>query len=473
MVVSKGKPNFTEGPIFSRLLLFTFPIIATALLTTFYHMADNIVVGQFSGDENALAAVGQTGAYSSLLSNILFGISAGGGVVVAQLFGANRREEMKRSIHTSIVLAFLMGVVMLLIGLFASRGILSMIIAEKNQAALLDKSTLYMQIISLGMPALSVYSFGSAVRRALGDSKTPLIIGGVSGLVNVALNLVFVICFKMSVAGVALATIISQYLSAISVMIVLSRSSVEGGRFEMKSLGIDKVLLGRILRYGIPSSIQFAIFSVANMILASAVSTLPLITVNAVSIAGNVDAITYQCMNGFTTSVMTFVGQNYGALKKDRMRRSLIYGVIQVTVIGIAAAALELLFAKELCGLFVGADIAHRAEVIAKSVDVMFTILPLYFLCGVMGVLSGYLRGVGNSVMPMISSVSSVLLVRFTWIFVFFPMRPDSVEWLYLCYPITWALTIVINLVMIFFERRRIDKLFASEKEETAEDAAV
>ncbi len=464
IAIKKGKPNFTEGPIFTRLLLFTLPIIASALLTTFYHMADNIVVGQFSGDENALGAVGQTGAYSGLLSNLVFGISAGGGVVVAQLFGANKREEMSRSIHTSILLALMMGVALMVFGLVASRPILSLIIAEKNHAALLDKAVLYMMIISFGKPALSIYSFGGAVRRALGDSKTPLIIGAASGLINVVLNLVFVIVFKMSVAGVALATVISQYLSAISVMVVLSKSKVEGGAFKFSKLGLDRGLMGKILRYGVPTSVQFAMFSLANMILASAVSTLPLAIINGVAIANNVDAITYSCMNGFTTAVMTFVGQNYGAKKRGRMWRSLLYGIIQVSVIGFGVAALELAFAPELCGLFVGDDILNREEVIAGAILVMRMILPLYFLCGVMNVMAGFLRGVGNSFMPMLSSVVAVFSVRLIWIYLFFPMRPDSIEWLYLCIPITWVLTILINLVMILIENKRIRTIMPPAK---------
>ena len=471
MVVKKGKPNFTEGPIFFRLLLFTLPIIASALLTTVYHMADNIVVGQFSGDENALAAVGQTGAYSGLLSNILFGISAGGGVSLAQLFGAKKREEMSRSLHTSMALAILLGLALMAFALFASRPILSMIIAEKNHEALLDKAVLSMTIIAFGKPALAIYNFGGAARRALGDSKTPLIIGAASGLANVGLNLVFVICFNMSIAGVALATVISQYLSAFAIRIVLSKSSIEGGAFRFSKFKIDKIMLGRVLRLGVPSAIQFSMFSLANMILASAVSTLPLTSINGVAIANNIDGITYSCMNGFTTAVMTFVGQNYGARKLKRMWRSMAYGLIQVVTIGIAVAALELTFADQLCNLYVGADIANRIEVIAAAKSLMYVILPLYFLCGAMGIFAGFLRGVGKSFLPMFSSVIAVFSVRITWIYVFVPMYPDSIQWLYLCLPITWALTIIVNSILVAIEGKRLKKL-ADPKDEPAKVAA-
>ena len=252
MVVSKGKPNFTEGPIFTRLLVFTLPIIATSLLAVFYNMADNIVVGQFSGDDSALAAVGQTSAYNSLLSNLIIGISAGSGVVVAQLFGAKRREELSRSIHTSMIMAVVMGLVLMAVGLLASHFILSLIISPDNHEVLLDKATLYMLIISLGIPAASIYNFGAAILRSLGDSKTPLIIGAVSGLVNVGLNLVLVICFHMSIVGVAIATIASQYLSAIAVVLLLMRGRDEDTKlffqiFDLNGdscLGVAKSLCG-------------------------------------------------------------------------------------------------------------------------------------------------------------------------------------------------------------------------------------
>ena len=471
MVVRRGKPNFTEGPMFTRLLLFTLPIIATSLLSVIYHMADNIVVGQFSGDNDALAAVGQTAAYSSLLVNLLLGISGGAGVVVAQLFGAGRREELSRAIRTSILISLVLGTIMAIFGLVASRPILSIIIAEKNHAALLDKATLYMLIVSAGLPGAALYQFASAILRSLGDSRSPLIVGAASGLLNVGLNLVFVICFNMSIAGVALATIISQYLSSIVVTYLVMKNSEDGVGFRISELMIDKRLLGRIFVCGVPASLQSAIFSLANMIMASAISTFPVDTISANTIASNIDNITYQCMNGFMSSVMTFVGQNYGAMKKDRIWKCLFYGMIQVTVIGIGVAWLELALADPLCQLFIGDGVANPAVIIDKATEIMRSILIPYFICGLMGVLSGFLRGMGNSIAPMIVAVSVVLVVRFTWIFCFFPMQPDSITWLYLCYPITWILTLAIDLVIAIIETKKLDRIKVAE--EKAVEATV
>jgi len=466
MVVTKGKPNFTEGPIFNRLLLFTLPIIASSLLQVLYNMADNIVVGQFSGDESALAAVGQTSAYNSLLINLIIGISAGAGVVVAQLFGANKRKELSRSIHTAMTLSIIIGVGLCVVGLVISKPVLSLIISVNNHAVLLDKATLYMLIISAGMPALSVYNFGASVLRSLGDSKTPLVVLGLSGLLNVGLNLVFVIVFSMSIAGVALATIISQYVSAVCVVVLLLRHKDEACMLKVKELKITKPLLIRILYCGIPAAIQSAIFSFANMLLASAVGTLPVESISANTIAGNIDGITYQCMNGFTSSVMTFAGQNFGAMKKDRIKKTFIYGIIQVAVIGIVVAQAELLFAEEIASLFIEADSPSRDVVIAETVSVMNAILNPYFLCGIMSVMAGFLRGLGFSTGPMISSVVSVLSVRLTWIYLFFPMNPTSITWLCVCYPITWIMTIIINCFILVYAWRKINKPLTEAKQE-------
>ena len=464
MVLRRGRPNFTEGPIFTRLLLFTLPIIATGLLQVLYNMADNIVVGQFSGDDLALAAIGQTNTFNSFIINLFIGISSGAGVVVAQLYGGGRKEELSRSIHTSMLLSYAMGIVLCVIGLIVARPVLSLIVNPK----LLDRSTLYILIICLGFPASSVYNFGASILRSLGDSKMPLIILAASGLINVGLNLVFVIVFHMSIAGVALATIISQYASAIAVVILLMKQSDEHCRYDIKRFEIDRRLLGRILYCGVPAGIQSSIFSFSNMLLTSAISTFPVETISGNTIASNIDSITYTCMNAFTSSVMTFAGQNYGAMKRDRIWKVFIYSMIQVTAIGILVAQTELFFAEEIASMFVDAGTANRDVIISQAIVIMNSILNPYFLCGIMGVMAGFLRGLGNSTGPMVAAVSAVLGVRLIWIYVFFPMNKTSIAWLNLCYPITWITTIVIDLILLIFAMKKLRALFKSAESATA-----
>ncbi len=473
MVVRKGRPNFTEGPIFTRLLLFTLPIIATSLLQVAYNMADNIVVGQFSGDDTALAAVGQTSSYNGLLINLIIGLAAGAGVVVAQLFGANRRSELSRSIHTAMTFSAVIGLALCAFGLLASRPILSLIISENNHAILLDKATLYMLIISLGMPALSVYNFAASIMRSLGDSRTPLVVLGISGLVNVGLNLFFVIVVRMSILGVALATIVSQYMSAVALVIMLFKSSDESQRLNVSKLRIERDMLSRMLYCGIPSAIQYSIFSVANMMLASAVGTLPVEAISANTIAGNIDSITYQCMNGFTSSVMTFAGQNFGAMKRDRVWKSFWYTMIQVAAIGVIVGQAQIIFSEQIASLFIAADAVNRLEVISITKEVMKFLLTWYPLCGIMGAMGGFLRGLGFSTSPMLASVSSVLIIRITWIYFFFPIHPASITWLYICYPLTWIGTILIEAVVLIFAARKLKRLMLRQPSPRGEEETI
>ncbi len=467
MIKAKEKTNFTEGPIFTRLLIFVLPIVLTGLLQVAYNMADNIVVGNFSGDETALAALGQAGSYNNLIINLYIGISTGAGVVVAQYFGAEKRTELSKTVHTAMLLSVIIGIILLGVGLAITRPVLSLIVKPE----LLDKSTLYMNIICLGLPAASVYNFGAAVLRSIGDSKRPLIILMLSGLVNVVLNLVFVIGCKMAVDGVALATVISQYASAAAVVIMLIRCKNDAVRLSLKKLRIERRFLHRILYCGIPAALQSAIFSFANMILTSAISTFPNETITANTIAGNIDGVTFICMNSFTTSALTFAGQNYGAMKRDRLKKVFWYSVLQVSVVGIAVAALELLFATPLANLFIGAGEGNKAVIISETVKIMTAILPLYFVCGIMNVMGGYLRGVGMSAGPMLSSVICVLVVRCTWIFFMFPIFPDSVQWLYLSFPLTWIATIAANSVLCIYQKRKIDRM-ATEQQSAREVSA-
>lgn len=434
----------------------------SGILQLLYNAADNIVVGRFSGDPNALAAVGSTGSLNNLLVGLLMGISAGGGVVVAQYYGAKKFEEIPRIVHTALVFSFIGGVVISVIGLIFCEPIL-VLMGTKEEV--LAKSALYLKIILCGVPAVSVLNSGAAILRSIGNSITPLLILSASGIINVILNLVFVICFKMTVDGVAYATIISQYASAVAVLFCLHRSS-ECYAFRFRSLCIDKRYLSRVLAIGIPSGLQGSLFSLSNVILQSAVNTFPVDVVSGNTIGSQLEGFTYTCMNSFYQASLTYTGQNYGAKNKHRVNRVLLYSVALVTAVGLFIGLTELLLSDSLSRIFTDTNAENTEAVISAAVDRLKIILPFYFLCGIMEVLTGFLRGLGCSTVPMISSLVGACLFRIVWIAFFFPLPIfNSPLGIYISYPISWTLTCIFHLATIAFIKHK-DPLFARHKAE-------
>ncbi|MBP3308869.1 MAG: MATE family efflux transporter [Clostridia bacterium] len=451
------KKDFTEGPMFLRMLLFALPIMLTGVLQIAYNMADNIVVGQFSGDDYALAAVGSTSSLTNLVLNLLLGVAAGTGVVVAQRYGAKDYGAVSKTVHTALSFSGVAGVAVMLIGLIISEPVLTLM---GTKAEVLDNAVLYFRIICVGIPASSVYNFGGSVLRSVGDSKTPLIILGTSGILNVALNLFFVITLHMSVAGVALATIISQYASALAVMLVLYIRRTECYGFRPRELRFHKASLLAILRFGIPAGIQGCMFSISNVFITSAMNSFP--TPDAVlanTIANNIDAISLTVMNAFTQAALTFTGQNFGAGKHDRVRRVLLLALLQVLVIGVAITQLELFFGEELIMLYISKDAQNKEAVIAITMDIITLLLNTFFLCGILDVMSGSLRGIGYSISPMLVNIIGICGVRILWIFAFFPMDMfNTPTGLMMSYPISWSLSIVAMAVIRVIAEVRVRK---------------
>ena len=455
-LINNKKLPLTEGPLFGRMTLFALPIMLTGILQILYTMADNIIVGQFSGDTNALGAVGSTSTLSSLILTLMLGISVGTSVVVAQAYGAKNERVVSRTVHTALTFSLIGGMAFMIAGLLASRPAL---VLMGTRPVLLEGAVLYFRIICIGIPATAVYNFSAGILRSIGDSKTPLIILSSTGLVNVGLNLFFVCLCGMSVAGVAIATIVSQYLSAIVSIYVLWRKRSECYGFSFKKICIDKILLKRILRLGIPSGLQSAMFSLSNILLVSGINTLGDHAIKANTIAGNIDAITYLACNAFSAAVMTFTGQNYGAGKIDRVKKSVLYGIIQVAIFGIAIGQLQLLFAEQLSSLYIAADDPNRAEIISLTSDVMVLILNIYFICGLMDVMAGALKGLGYSLSPMIVSIICICGTRIVWRYVAFPLEPfNSIDGIYLSYPISWSLAFICYLVLYIIAKKKIKK---------------
>ncbi len=458
MITAKRKTNFTEGPMFFRILLFALPIMATGILQIVYNMADNIVVGQFSNDPNALGAVGSTSSLNNLILTLIIGMSAGTSVVVAQCIGSKNDKDVSRAVHTAMAFSLFAGLFSCFVGLIISKPVLALI---GTQESLLEQATLYMRIISLGIPASAIYNFGASILRSAGDSKTPLIVLASTGLVNVLLNLLFVIVFEMSVAGVALATIIAQYLSAISVVLVLMSRKNQPYRFSFKKLCFDMRLFKRILRIGVPSGIQSSLFSFANIVLTNGVNSFGIESyITAYTITNNIDAITYTACNSFMQAAMTFTGQNFGAMKYNRIRKTLMFSLILVSAVGIAVAQLELLFGEQLVSLYVDSEAENRELVTAKTLEMLKLLLNTYFLCGVMEVIMGVLRGLGYSISPMIISLTGACAFRIFWRYVFFPLEQfNTLNGLLISFPLSWIITISMLLVLFIFAWKKLKKI--------------
>ena len=456
MVLTKKRADFTEGPMFFKLLLYTLPIMATGLLQHLYNMADNIVVGKFSGDAAALGAVGSTSAFTSLIINVMLGLAGGTAVLISQSYGGKRYDDLSRTVHTSMTFALILGVSLSCIGIFISRPGLILL---NTKDAFLDSATLYMQIICLGIPASAVYNFGASILRSVGDSRTPLIILSLSGLLNVILNLVFVIVFHMSVEGVSLATITSQYASAVAVVTILNKRKSEPYALKIKEARIHTKTLLRVLRLGIPIAIQSSLFSITNIAVQSATNGFPDPVVSAKTISSNIDAMVYVITNSFLHASMTFTGQNYGAGKIDRVKKVILFSEIQVVVIGATIGQLLLLLGEPLISLYINDGDPNRAAVMESALEQIGLLLPLYFLCGVMDSLSGTLRGLGSSTLPMIISIIGACGVRLFWVAVIFNLEPfHTIIGLFLCWPASWITTSTAMAIALFILLKKLKK---------------
>ncbi len=438
--MTEKKSEILNGSIFKNLLLFTIPIILTGVLQLFYNAADVVVAGRFAGS-NSLAAVGSTTSITNLLINLFVGLSVGTSVCVAQFIGGNERENLKRTIHTSVAVAVISGVVLMLIGTAFSKTLLELM---KTPEDIIDEASLYMRIVFMGMPANLLYNFGAAILRAEGDTKTPLVFLCVSGMINVILNLVFVIVFKMKADGVGWATIISQYISAVLIVAFLMRSKGDE-KLEIRQIRIHKNIMVRILKIGVPAGVQGMIFSISNVLIQSSINTFGSVVVAGNSAASNLEGFAYTAMNSVHQAIVTFVGQHIGAGKTEKIRKLLVTGCIQVTLIGVIASGLLLFFAHPLLNLYA----PGQEEVIASGINRFSVILTTYFICGIMEVIVGVTRGMGDSFKPMIVSILGVCGIRIIWIYTVFAIFRTPFS-LYISYPISWFITAVLQLIICF-----------------------
>ena len=454
--------DFTEGPLFWRLFFFAVPLILSGLLQVGYSMADNIVVGKFSGDDLALAAVGSTNIYSNLIITFMLGFSGGAGVIVAQCFGSKDDRRLEKSIHTTVALSIISGIAFGILGYIFTKPVL---ILMGTKAELLEAATLYMHIICIGIPANIVYNFGSAALRSVGDSKTSLYILAASGLLNVVLNLFFVIICKMTVEGVALATVASQILSAILVIRVMMKQK-GAAAFSFKKMKIDSSIFKSIMRLGLPAGISNSLFALSNMIITSAFNTFSTETIYARTVVQNVDSIVTTMITSYQRSTMTFTAQNYGAGNLPRIKKSLWYSMIQMLVITILTSQLILLFNRPIASLYIGNDNASKEMILDIAAPFFKVLLGTYFICGIMNVLEALLRGVKYSVIPAIVSIFTIIVMRIVWVYFVFPYEPfNTATWLMVSFPFSWVCATVAYAALTVYALKKLKKTFSSKRQ--------
>lgn len=427
-----------------KLISFSLPLMLSSVLQLMFNAVDIIVVGRFSGSR-ALAAVGSTTALISTFINLFIGISLGTNVLAARYYATGREREMSETVHTSIMLALISGITMAVAGVLFARGALELMGTPEDVIRL---STTYMRIYFLGMPFFMLYNYGAAILRAVGDTKRPLIFLIISGCSNAALNLLLVIVFRLGVAGVAIGTVVSQLLSCILVLRCLCRS--EGSyQLNLSRLAIKSEYLKPIFQVGIPAGIQSVVINFSNALLQSSVNSFGSIAMAGYTAANNVLGFLYASVNAVTQACMSFTSQNYGAGKYKRMDRVLLDCLIlSVGIAGVLGGG-AYLFGEQLMRVY-----TQDASVIASGLEILAITTVPYFLCGIMDLFPGALRGMGYSAVPMVLSVIGTVGVRILWIYVLFPQH-RSLYFLFVSYPASWLLTILMQVVCFSFVRKK------------------
>ncbi len=441
-----------NGPIFSKMVVYALPIVLSAILQLLYNAADVAVVGRFAGTE-ALAAVGSTSSLINLFVNLFVGISIGVRVVVSQYYGAGNKNGIHQAVHTAIPLAFISGLGLAALGFFLSNFVLTLM---GSPVDVIDLSALYLKVYFLGMPAALLQNFGTSILGAAGDTRRPMYIMMASGVINVGLNLLFVIVFHMSVAGVALATIVAQYFSAAAILLLLVKTD-DHYKLSPKKLRFYPQMLKKIIYVGVPAGIQSTVFSFSNVIIQSSINSFGGLVMAGNAAAQNAEGFIFTSMNSFYQATMTFTGQNVGARKFGRISKIYWDSVLIVITIGVSMGLLINIFSESVLSLY-----STDPAVIPFGQQRLACVGTTYFLCGLMEVTVGMLRGMGRSLMPMIVAIGGVCGIRIVWVLsvtaigLLNPAVPDTVVWIYYSYPITWCVTTAMHFVCYIITKRKL-----------------
>jgi len=442
---NKYEIDMCNGSIMDKLVSFALPLMLSGILQLMFNAVDIIVVGRFSGSE-ALAAVGSTTALINVFTNLFIGISLGANVLAARFFAAGRKEEMSETVHTSITLALISGILMAFVGLVFSKGALELMGTPEDVIGL---STLYMRIYFMGMPFFMLYNYGAAILRAVGDTKRPLYFLIIAGVINAGLNMVLVIVFGLGVAGVGIATVFSQMVSCVLVLTCLCRT--EGSyKLSFSKLSMKGYYLKQIFQVGIPAGIQSTVINFSNALLQSSVNSFGSTAMAGYTAANNILGFLYVSINSVTQACMSFTSQNYGVRKFKRMDKVLIDCAI-------LSVGVSLVFG---CGAYIFGDkvlmiYTNSEDVIKCGVEILSITTVPYFLCGIMDLFPGALRGMGYSLVPMILSVIGTVGMRIFWIFVIFPSHRTLYD-LFISYPASWTATIIMQVICFLVVRRKV-----------------
>ena len=447
----KYEMDMCSGSILGKILLFSLPLMCSSILQLLFNAADIIVVGRFAGD-NSLAAVGSTSSLINLLTNFFMGLSVGANVLVARYFGAKQNKDLKETVHTAMMLSIYSGLALTLIGFIGAPQILVWMQAPED---ILPLSVMYLRIYFIGMTAMMLYNFGSAIMRAVGDTRRPLYYLAAAGVINVILNLIFVIVLHMDVAGVATATVISQCISAFLIVRCMMNMK-DSIHLELSALCINPDKFKRIFQIGLPASVQGILFSFSNVIIQSSVNSFGAITVAGNSAAANIEGFVYVSMNSFHQATISFVSQNVGAAKYERVNKIVYTSELCVLTVGLILGNLAVLFGRPLLSMY-----TSSAAVMDAGMRRVRVICSTYAFCGMMDVMVGALRGLGYSVMPMIVSLIGACGLRLIWIFTFFRMEPfHTVTSLYMTYPVSWFITFMTHVICFVIVRRKLAKIW-------------
>ena len=446
--MKRFRRDMLTGPLFPSIVSYTVPIILTGVLQLLFHAADLVVVG--TKGEIFLSAVGATNAITNLIVNMFIGLSVGAGVTMAHAMGCRDANAIHRTVHTAIPTAFIGGAILTVLGIFLAEPMLRLMDTPES---VLPYSTLYMRIFFGGMVFNMIYNFGAALLRAAGDTQGPLIYLTLAGVCNVLLNLFFVLVLDMTVDGVALATIISQAISAVLVVLALMRRK-DAARLQLKKLRIYKTQIAKIVRMGIPAGIQGSLFSISNVMIQSSINSFGEVFMAGSTAAGSIEGFVYVTMNAFHQTALNFTGQNMGAGQYKRVRKVLWICLACATVVGIAVGGGAYLIREPLLRIYIVDSPNAATAIAAGTVRMMYVCLP-YFLLGLMDVTTGVLRGLGSSMVPMVISVLGVCGLRIGWVYTIFAAHRTPAS-LFASYPVSWVVTFACQLIafILIFRKR-------------------